>query len=130
MTTKQKTLTLPYYQDPGHGWVRVSVGLLHGLKIAEDISPFSYRRNDYAYLEEDCDLSRLLAAAAAAGITIKLKQHHTNKTSKIRGYRPYINAEQYTALAAAHEAMIKARIQAQGCSLDFINNQMIIKVIG
>jgi hypothetical protein len=80
------SLTIPYYQDPGHGWARVSIGLLHGLKIAGDISAYSYRRGGYAYLEEDCDLSRLLAAAAAAGITIKLKQFHTNKTSKIRSY--------------------------------------------
>jgi len=81
-----RSLTLNYYQDPGHGWARVSVGLLHGLKIADQISAYSYRRNDYAYLEEDCDLSRLLIAAQAAGIEIKLKQFHTNKTSKIRSY--------------------------------------------
>lgn len=125
MTTKQKTMTLPYYQDPGHGWVRVSIGLLHGLKIAEDISCYSYRRDSYAYLEEDCDLLRLLAAAEAAGITIKLKQHHTNKTSKIRGYTQYSTPHR----AAAAEAAIKAKILAQGCSLDFLNNKMIIKVI-
>ena len=125
MTTKQKTLTLPYYQDPGHGWVRVSVGLLHGLKIAHLITPFSYRRGDHAYLEEDGDLSQLLTTAAAAGITIKLKQHHTNKTSKIRGYAQYYTP---TTQAAAEEA-IKAKILAQGCSLDFLNNKMIIKVI-
>jgi hypothetical protein len=124
MTTKQKTLTLPYYQDPSHGWVRVSVGLLHGLKIAEDISTYSYRRDDYAYLEEDCDLSRLLAAAAAAGITIKLRQFHTNKRSKIRSYKSYRSPAQVT------EAALKARIRAQGCSLDFIENRMVIKVIG
>lgn len=125
MTTKQKTMTLPYYQDPGHGWVRVSVGLLHGLKIAHLITPYSYRRGDHAYLEEDGDLSQLLTAAAAAGITIKLKQHHTNKTSKIRGYAQY-----YTpATQAAAEEALKAKIRAQGCSLDFINNRMIIKVI-
>ena len=125
MTTKQKTLTLPYYQDPGHGWVRVSVGLLHGLKIAHLITPYSYRRGDHAYLEEDGDLSQLLTTAAAAGITIKLKQHHTNKTSKIRGYAQYYTP---TTQAAAEEA-IKAKILAQGCSLDFLNNKMIIKVI-
>ena len=126
MTTKQKTMTLPYYQDPGHGWVRVSVGLLHGLKIADQISPYSYRREDYAYLEEDGDLSQLLTAAAAAGITVKLKQHHTNKQSKIRSYAQY-----YTPTTqAAAEAALKAKIRAQGCSLDFIENRMIIKVIG
>ena len=125
MTTKQKTMTLPYYQDPGHGWVRVSIGLLHGLKIAHLITPYSYRRGDHAYLEEDGDLSQLLTAAAAAGITIKLKQHHTNKTSKIRGYAQY-----YTPITqAAAEEAIKAKILAQGCSLDFLNNKMIIKVI-
>jgi hypothetical protein len=124
MTIKQKTLTLPYYQDPGHGWVRVSVGLLHGLKIAEDISPYSYRRDDYAYLEEDCDLGRLYQAADKAGITIKLRQFHTNKRSKIRSYKSYRSPAQVT------EAALKARIRAQGCSLDFIENRMIIKVIG
>ena len=121
-----RSLTLPYYQDPGHGWVRVSVGLLHGLKIAHLITPFSYRRGNHAYLEEDGDLSQLLTAAAAAGITVKLKQRHTNKTSKIRGYAQYYTP---TTQAAAEEAL-KAKIRAQGCSLDFINNQMIIKVIG
>lgn len=81
-----RSLTIPYYQDPAHGWARVSIGLLHGLKIAHEITPFSYRRGSYAYLEEDLDLSRLLQAAQAAGITIKLKQFHTNKISKIRSY--------------------------------------------
>jgi hypothetical protein len=81
-----RSLTLDYYQDPGHGWARVSVGLLHGLKIAHEITPYSYRRGSWAYLEEDCDLSRLLSAAAAAGINIKLRDHHTNKQSKIRSY--------------------------------------------
>jgi hypothetical protein len=84
-----RSLTIPYYQDLAHGWARVSIGLLHGLKIAGDITPFSYRRGGYAYLEEDCDLSRLMQAAQAAGITIKLKIFHTNKTSKIRSYDQY-----------------------------------------
>lgn len=121
-----RSITLKIYSDPGHGWVRVSMGLLYGLKIAHEISPYSYRREDYAYLEEDCDLSRLLTAAQAAGINIKLREFHTNKQSKIRGYRPYYTMTQ----AAAHEAALKARIRAQGCSADFIQNRMIIKVIG
>ena len=81
-----RSLTLNYYQDPGHGWARVSIGLLHGLKIAGDISAYSYRRGGYAYLEEDGDLSRLMQAAQAAGINLKLRQFHTNKMSKIRSY--------------------------------------------
>ena len=129
MTTTQKTLTLKMYSDPGHGWVRAPLQLLQDLKIAEDISSFSYCRNGHAYLEEDGDLGLLLAAAKAAGITIKLRSFHTNKESKIRGYLPYLTAAKCAAFAAAHEAMIKARIRAQGCSADFVNNQLIIKVI-
>jgi hypothetical protein len=121
-----RSITFNYYQDPGHGWVRVSVGLLHGLKIAHLITPYSYRREDYAYLEEDCDLGRLYQAAQAAGITIKLREHWTNKRSKIRSYDSYRTPAR---IAAAEEAL-KAKIRAQGCSLDFIENRMIIKVIG
>ena len=97
-----RSLTLNYYQDPGHGWVRVSVGLLHGLKIAHLITPYSYRRGDHAYLEEDGDLSQLLTAAAAAGITVKLKQHHTNKRSKIRSYDSYRTPARAAAAEAAN----------------------------
>jgi hypothetical protein len=120
-----RSITLNYYQDPGHGWVRVSMGLLYGLKIAEDISRYSYRREDYAYLEEDCDLGRLYQAADKAGITIKLREHWTNKRSKIRSYDTYKTAAQ----AAAYEAALKARIAAQGCSADFVDNRFIVKVI-
>lgn len=120
-----RSITLNFYADPGHAWARVSMGLLHGLKIADQISTYSYRRDDYAYLEEDCDFSRLVAAAQAAGIAIKLRHFHTNKQSKIRGYRSY-----YTpTIQAAQEDAIKARILAQGCSTHFVNNQFIVKVI-
>jgi hypothetical protein len=124
-----RSLTLNFYQDPGHGWARVPLQLLDDLGIAEQISSYSYMRGAYAYLEEDCDLSRLLGAAQAAGLTVKLREFHTNNQSKIRGYRPYLTVKRAGAFAAAHEAMIKARIQAQGCSAEFINNNLIVKVI-
>lgn len=126
MTNKQKTMTLQYYTDPGHGWAKVNRQVLINLGIAEDISAYSYMRGDFVYLEEDCDLDRLYQAADQASITIKLREHWTNKTSKIRSYRSY----RTPAGLAAAEAALKAKIRAQGCSLDFINNQMIIKVVG
>ena len=125
MTIKQKTLTLPYYQDPGHGWVKVSLVKLLQLGLTDSISYYSYIRGDYAYLEEDLDLGRLYQAADKAGITIKLREHWTNKTSKIRSYRHYRTPAQEQA---AEEA-IKAKIRAHYCSAQVINNQLIIKVI-
>ena len=76
-----------FYQDPGHGWVKVFVRELKQLGIDDKISMYSYRRKDIAYLEEDCDLSTLISALRAKGYTdIKFNESHTNKQSKIRGY--------------------------------------------
>ena len=82
-------LTLNYYQDPSHGWVKINRKWLSVLNIEDKISRYSYMRKDYIYLEEDCDLSRLLAAADAAGIKIVLREYNSNKQSKIRSYDSY-----------------------------------------
>lgn len=84
-----RKLTLTYYQDPGHGWVKCSIGLVYGLGIADKISRYSYRRGENVYLEEDCDLNELLQAAKVQNLEIKLKNAHTNKRSKIRSYAPF-----------------------------------------
>lgn len=84
-----RKITLNYYQDPGHGWVKVPIKTLVQLNIAHKITSYSYMRKNYAYLEEDCDLSTLYAAADKAGIEIVLRQYHTDKTSKIRSYDMY-----------------------------------------
>jgi hypothetical protein len=84
-----KKLSLNYYQDAGHGWVKIPLKTLVNLSIAHKISRYSYIRRDNAYLEEDNDLNTLYLAADKAGIEIKLKEYHTNKTSKIRSYDNY-----------------------------------------
>jgi hypothetical protein len=90
-------LSLNFYCDPGHGWAKVSIKTLVKLGIADKISRYSYQRGLYAYLEEDCDLNMLFAAADKAGIKITLKEYHTNKQSKIRSYCSY----QYKAASTA-----------------------------
>ena len=42
-------MKLFYYQDPGHGWIKVSNNLLNKLAINDKISSYSYMRKDYAY---------------------------------------------------------------------------------
>jgi hypothetical protein len=78
-----------FYQDPGHGWVKVFVKELEQLGIADKISSFSYRRKDIAYLEEDCDLEKFLQAKQARGQTVGFIERHTNRQSKIRSYRQF-----------------------------------------
>ena len=85
-----KTLTLNYYQDAGHGWVKVKLSTLQNLNIADQISIYSYVRKDNVYLEEDCDLNRLYQALDKAGITLKLKEFIAReKQSKIRSYNSF-----------------------------------------
>lgn len=81
------------YSDPGHCWVKVRFRTLVDLNIYQNISPFSYSRGEYVYLEEDCDVPVLQNALRARDIEPKWICHHTNKSSKIRSYSPYFFGE-------------------------------------
>jgi len=75
------------YSDAGHGWIKVPFSILIELGIYEKISCFSYIRNNYAFLEEDCDASTLIGALTARGITPKFNEHMAReRRSKIRNY--------------------------------------------
>jgi len=51
-----------FYEDPGHGWLKVPMTELVDLGVAGTISSYSYRDDTDAYLEEDCDLTTFLDA--------------------------------------------------------------------
>ena len=78
-----------FYEDPGHGWLKVKKSLIKELGIQDNITPYSYIRGDYVYLEEDCDFSTFVKAMKDVDKTVELRIHHTNKTSKIRNYQHY-----------------------------------------
>ena len=84
------------YADPSHAWCKVPKKLLVKLGIADQITGFSYVRGEYAYLEEDCDLSLLVSTLQVKGISIQFDERHTNKSSKIRSYQSY-NRHQYSS---------------------------------
>ena len=85
-----KTKTIQFYADPGHGWAKVKKSELASLGIAHQISPYSYERGDYAYLEEDCDLSLYIDALRARGCAYKfVGTTCANRSSRIRGYSRY-----------------------------------------
>jgi hypothetical protein len=46
-----------FWNDPGHGWLEVQISDLKIMGIDKKISGYSYRKDDKAYLEEDCDMS-------------------------------------------------------------------------
>lgn len=80
------------YSDPGHGWLKVPMVSLHKLGIAYEISCYSYRRGDWAYLEEDRDAGVFIEAyrhATKEDPIIKRGSTCANKRSRIRNYPAY-----------------------------------------
>lgn len=81
--------TYRIYEDGGHAWVRVRVIELFALQIAKDITPFSYIKGQYAYLEEDCDLCKFFKAYNE--VTGREPKHRTvvSGNSRVREYPRY-----------------------------------------
>lgn len=79
--------------DSGHGWLRVNREEIQSLGIADKITEFSYQRNDYVYLEEDCDLATFFRAKVPDGeFSAWWKQNVTERhceRSHIRGFERY-----------------------------------------
>lgn len=84
-----KTVTRTFYSDPSHAWLKVSYAELEKLGIKANISSWSYRRGDWAYLEEDTDAGVYIIAMNKLGKTVAFNEQHTNRSSKIRSYNPY-----------------------------------------
>jgi hypothetical protein len=87
-----------FISDPGHGWLKVPHALLAELGIADKITSYSYSRDAFAYLEEDCDYSTFLAAMRAAGREFSIRERNSpHRPSRVRNYatyRPRITLEQ------------------------------------
>lgn len=71
-----------FHQDPGHGWIEVSLEEVKRLGIKP--SRYSYQNKTSAYLEEDCDATLFIEAKKAAGESYTFNEQHTNYDSFIR----------------------------------------------
>lgn len=97
-----KIPSMIFYQDPGHGWLKVPMKYIKELSIENDISSYSYKLGEFVYLEEDSDVSAFINALfKKTGLPEedkprfmnefknKVKTQHTNNYSKIRSYPHY-----------------------------------------
>ncbi len=83
-------MKLDIISDPGHAWAKVSLALLDRLNLVDKITPYSYIRGGFAYLEEDCDLSSLMHAAQLAGIPLTFRERVAReRPSRVRNYDHY-----------------------------------------
>lgn len=82
--------TFIFFQDPGHGWLKVPRNMLIDLGILNKISAYSYERGGYVYLEEDQDSYIFFKTFVSKfGFKPNISSRHTNRQSKIRGYSSF-----------------------------------------
>lgn len=87
--TARNVLCLNVYEDPAHSWLEVPMALLEELNITADITPFSYRHNDQAYLEEDLDMTTFLNAInQSEQYTLEFFSHY-HDSSPVRQFASY-----------------------------------------
>jgi hypothetical protein len=85
-----KKITLTFYSDPGHAWLKVPRVYLNTLGIAGRITVCSYQRKGCVYLDEDYDAEIFLRAAKAANWKISIREHVAkDRLSRIRNYAAY-----------------------------------------
>jgi hypothetical protein len=85
-----KKITLTFYSDPGHAWLKAPRSYLNTLGIAGEITEYSYQKGEYVYLEEDLDASTFLNAARSCGWEVKIKESNAReRLSLIRNYARY-----------------------------------------
>jgi hypothetical protein len=82
-------MDLRFICDAGHGWGEVSIDLINELRIANQISRYSYMKGDKAYLEEDCDLPIFLNEMDKRGKKITFIEEHSNYDSWVRNLQRF-----------------------------------------
>lgn len=81
--------TFRFYQDSGHGWLKVPIDLLYRFGIADQVSGYSYERGEYAYLEEDCDMGLFLTEYKRRYGGLPKFTDRVSERSRIRDYARY-----------------------------------------
>lgn len=79
-----------FHSDAGHGWVKVPKRELKQLGIFDKITPYSYQKGDFAYLEEDNDATLFVNARLAMGYPRpEWNEIDDGDSSPIRNYAPF-----------------------------------------
>lgn len=77
-----------FIADPGHGWLKVKRKEVEALGI--HVSPFSYQRGEWVYLEEGADLYRFVKAKGALGESLQYRVRTAGeRASRVRNYESF-----------------------------------------
>jgi hypothetical protein len=75
---------LTWIADPSHAWLKVPLNQLGDRKY----SNFSYKDEEFAYLEEDCDATLfLMSNKVTMQDAEQIPEEYTDGSSEVRRYR-------------------------------------------
>ena len=78
-----RTFTL--FTDPGHGWLKVHLSDLYDIDMDPgQFTAYSYRDNDWLYLEEDCDASTFLSNYERLRGNFRINEKYDDRDSFVR----------------------------------------------
>ena len=81
-------MTYIFHIDPGHGWLEVLRSELKELGILNQISRYSYQRDDKVFLEEDCDAAVFVNKKKDFGQEVDFEEVYEENTP-IRRYQSF-----------------------------------------
>lgn len=98
----RKSYTFYFYSDASHGWMKCPLKIIFELGLADKVSSCSYIREQYAYLEEDCDAPLIINALKSHGIKVKLRgaSYANERQSRIRNYNSFKLDSQYFSIVS------------------------------
>lgn len=74
-----------FHSDDGHGWLEVTTAQLKDVGVPlSSISPYSYRKGNTLYLEEDCDAGIFVQAYRAKHDSFDFEERNYNGQHWIR----------------------------------------------
>lgn len=82
-------LILNFHSDSGHGWIKVNKQSLIDLGIDREISEYSYMKNNFVFLEEDCDALIYINKLREKNIEFKFNEINDGDQSPIRNFKRY-----------------------------------------
>ena len=87
-----KRITFDRYCDPNHSWFKVDkqwISTHFGPNWRKHFSVFSYETDKAVFLEEDQDWYVFQSFVCDHyGLDIRIREHHTDRLSRIRRYQP------------------------------------------
>jgi len=117
--------TYIFYNDPGHGWLRVHHDEIEPIK--DKISSFSYVTSRFVYLEEDCDAQIFLDLLKQKNIEYVIKERYSNNSpSRIRSYGQYNSKNINRKFKIGDEITLKYDNSSPAKIIDDIKNFYII----